>query len=106
VRIKKNRIAREQALATGPSRILEAAGPSTPVFTEDDLPSLPIVEVAPKPVFNTMSYALVTAVIPPSATAVVHVHPNRWMMTVSAAREPMTYKWKAASRCYEDSRPG
>ncbi|KAI0747345.1 hypothetical protein BC629DRAFT_1560405 [Irpex lacteus] len=82
----------------------EAEGP---VFTDADFPPLPVETVTPKPLEHPMSYALVTAVSRPSATAVIHTHrpPSPTLLVEVDAHpepEPPRFKWIAASRQYED----
>lgn len=77
------------------------------VFTDADFPPLPVETVAPKPLEHRMSYALVTAVSRPSATAIIHTHgpPSPTLpVEVDAHPEPELprFKWIAASRQYED----
>ncbi|KAI0747356.1 hypothetical protein BC629DRAFT_1560505 [Irpex lacteus] len=86
------------------ARAQEAEGP---VFTDADFPPLPVTTVAPKPLEHRMSYALVTAVSRPSATAVIHTHgpPSPTLPVEVDAHpepEPPRFKWIAASRQYED----
>ncbi|KAI0763263.1 hypothetical protein BC629DRAFT_1597036 [Irpex lacteus] len=106
----RERAARHQeALQSGPSRIVEEPEAPTPLFTDADFPPLPVEPVAVKHMDQKMSYALVTAVSPPSKTAVVYDHSlaaAKPSTTASAYPDPEPerpqFKWVAASRRYED----
>lgn len=83
-------------------------------FVEDDFPPLPVPCVPLKHFDCRMSYALVTAITPPSATAVVYHHadppssvggPTGTAPTAEVDDEPPRFKWSAASRSYEELVP-
>ncbi len=105
----RERAARHQeALQSGPSRIVEEPEAPTPLFTDADFPPLPVEPVAVKVMEHKMSYALVTAVSPPSKTAVVYDHLAAAAQRATASSHPdpeperSQFKWAAASRRYED----
>lgn len=106
----RERAARHQeALQSGSSRVVEEPEAPTPLFTDADFPPLPVEPVVAKPMQHKMSYALVTAVSPPSKTAVVYDHSLTAAQRSTTAsthpdREPERpqFKWVAASRRYED----
>lgn len=105
----RERAARHQeALQSGPSRIVEEPEAPTPLFTDADFPPLPVEPVAVKVMDHKMSYALVTAVSPPSKTAVVYDHSVAAGQRATASPHPdpeperPQFKWLAASRRYED----